>query len=88
MHPDKSAEPDGMSPGFYQKYWNVVGIDVIKLVTNFFETSVFEEGCTDINIVLVPKKKCPDAMTDLRPISVCHVVYKIASKVIETGYKR
>uniref|UniRef100_A0A803QB91 Zinc knuckle CX2CX4HX4C domain-containing protein n=1 Tax=Cannabis sativa TaxID=3483 RepID=A0A803QB91_CANSA len=27
MHPEKSLGPDGMTPGFYQKYWDVVGSD-------------------------------------------------------------
>lgn len=31
MHPDKSPGPDGMSPGFYQKYWSIVGSDIKKL---------------------------------------------------------
>lgn len=28
MHPDKSSGPDGMSPGFFQKYWYIVGDNV------------------------------------------------------------
>lgn len=23
IHPDKSSGPDGMSPGFYQRYWSI-----------------------------------------------------------------
>ena len=35
MHPDNSLGSDGMSPDFYQKYWNIVEKDVIELVTFF-----------------------------------------------------
>uniref|UniRef100_A0A803NZS4 Reverse transcriptase n=1 Tax=Cannabis sativa TaxID=3483 RepID=A0A803NZS4_CANSA len=30
MHPDKSPGPDGMTPGFFQKYRSVVGSDVVS----------------------------------------------------------
>lgn len=35
-HPDKSPGSDGFTPGFFQKYWEVVGDDVIQLVKDFF----------------------------------------------------
>ncbi|XP_074342149.1 uncharacterized protein LOC141679584 [Apium graveolens] len=39
----------------------------------------------DSNIALVPKKHNPTQMTKLRPISLCKVAYKIASKENEGG---
>lgn len=87
MHPDKSPGSDGMSPEFYQKYWDVVGGDVINLVKNFFESGVFDDKITFTNIVLIPKKQCPKSMSNLRPISLCNVTYKIVSKVITSRLK-
>ncbi|XP_060969488.1 uncharacterized protein LOC133036771 [Cannabis sativa] len=87
MHPDKSPGPDGMTPAFYQKCWSIVGSDVVKVVQKFFETGEFEEGCGDANIVLIPKKKNPEDMTQLRPIALCNVIYKIITKVLVNRMK-
>lgn len=38
MYPDKSPGPNGMTPGFYQKCWNIVKVEVISLVKHFFQT--------------------------------------------------
>lgn len=66
MHLDKASGPDGMSPGFYQRYWSIVSEDIIRLVKNFFSSGILEDQLTDTNIILIPKKKCPTFMSDLR----------------------
>ncbi|KAM6568954.1 hypothetical protein CsatB_016939 [Cannabis sativa] len=87
MHPDKSPGPDGMTPGFYQKCWSTVGTDIISLVQNFFVVGSFPRELNFTNIVLIPKKKHPESMSDLRPISLCNVLYKIISKVLANRFK-
>ena len=83
MNPDKAPGPDGMTPGFYQKYWNIVGEDIVKMVRDFFSSGVLKEELNYTNIVLIPKKKCPVVVGDLRPISLCNVLVKIVTKVID-----
>ncbi|XP_062075810.1 uncharacterized protein LOC133779929 [Humulus lupulus] len=87
MHPDKSPGPDGMTPGFYQKYWPIVGSDVVTLIQEFWLTESFDDKLAFTTIVLVPKKKRPLSMLDLRPISLCNVLYKILSKVLANRLK-
>uniref|UniRef100_A0A803QGE0 Reverse transcriptase domain-containing protein n=1 Tax=Cannabis sativa TaxID=3483 RepID=A0A803QGE0_CANSA len=88
MHPDKSPGPDGMSLGFYQKYWDIVGRDVVRLVREFMVTGMLPNGLNDTNLVLIPKKNTPCNMTELRPISLCNVVYKVLSKVLANRLKK
>lgn len=86
-NPDKSPGPDGMSPGFYKKYWKVVGTYLVQRTQQLFTTDKFDQSITDTNIVLVPKKQDPSYMTKLRPISLCNFTYKVVLKVLANRFK-
>lgn len=88
VHLDKSPGPDGMTPGFYQKHWSIVGPDVVNLVKDFFDTASIPQGLNETALVLISKKKCPTKMTELRPISLCKVLIKIITKVIVNRMKK
>lgn len=87
MHPDKSPGPDGMTPGFYQKFWKILSAYVVSVVKKFFETDVVDKELIDTNIALISKKRNPQFMTELRPISLSNVMYKIISKVLANRLK-
>ena len=82
MHPTKSPGPDGMSPNFYQKYWDLVGIDVINCVLNVLNVGILPSGLNETYICLIPKVKNPQKIIEFRPISLCNVLYKIIAKVL------
>ncbi|XP_050211703.1 uncharacterized protein LOC126661865 [Mercurialis annua] len=72
MHNDKSPGPDGFNPAFYKKFWGV---------------GVFEDGLNDTALVLIPKVSNLKYVSDLRPIALCNVAYKIISKILANRMK-
>jgi hypothetical protein len=54
--------------------------DIIRRVQHFFETGNMPAIINDTPIVFIPKKDDLEFLKDFRPISLCNVVYKIASK--------
>ncbi|KAK6120642.1 hypothetical protein DH2020_045617 [Rehmannia glutinosa] len=82
MHPFKLLGLDGMSPDFFQKFWHLIRSDVINFVFHVLNNQSFEHNINFTHIVLIPKTKNPDHITQFRPISLCNVIYKLASKVL------
>lgn len=78
----KAPGPDGMSAVFYKQYWHIVGEEVTREVLAVLNGAAIPERWNQTNVVLIPKVKDADCMKNLRPISLCNVVYKLVSKVV------
>jgi hypothetical protein len=65
-----------------------VGEDVTREVLAVLNRGVIPQGWNAANVVLIPKVKDPDCMKNLRPISLCNVVYKLVSKVVANRLRK
>ncbi|KAK2383934.1 hypothetical protein QL285_071338 [Trifolium repens] len=87
MHPDKAPGPDGFNPAFYQHFWSVCGDDIFEAAREWLDRGYFPSNLNDTNICLIPKCDNPTSMKELRPISLCNVLYKMVSKVLANRLK-
>jgi hypothetical protein len=83
----KAPGPDGMPALFYKKFWEITGKDVVREVKALLNGGDMPQGWNETVVVLIPKVPNPDKLKDLRPISLCNVIYKIALKVLSNRLK-
>ncbi|KAL0316166.1 UNVERIFIED_CONTAM: putative mitochondrial protein [Sesamum radiatum] len=79
MAPMKSPGPDGMPPLFF----NIFG----RRFKGMSFLLCYARSLNDTHIVLIPKCRKPESLSQCRPISLCNVLYKIASKSIANRIK-
>lgn len=87
MYPDKALGPDSMNPSFFQHFLNITGSHVTESCLDYLNNCYFPNDFNKTTIVLIPKVKKPERMSELRPISLCNVIYKVVAKVIANWLK-
>lgn len=74
---DKAPRPDGFLISFFQKYWDTISSDLVKLCNDFYFKRVNLERINWASIALIPKVASPDNPADFRPISLINLTLKI-----------
>ena len=87
MHPHTALGPDGLPPLFYQRFWSFTSNCVIQAALGFLNHGIVSPDFNDTHIVLIPKVPNPRKITDYKPISLCNMAYKIASKAVANRLK-
>jgi len=62
--------------------------DKVEEVLAVLNGNPMPETWNDTFIVFIPKVQNPDKVKDLQPISLCNVLYKLVSKVLDNRLKK
>ena len=73
---DRAPDLDGFAFEFLKIFWSTVENDVVKLVCDFFYSSIIPKGCNPCFITLIPKVQDSKLVKDFRPISLIGCPYK------------
>nr|GEX67474.1 hypothetical protein [Tanacetum cinerariifolium] len=87
MGNDKSPGPNGFTAAFFKDTWDIIGVDVIKAVKEFFTIGRLLKELNHTIIALIPKVNTPTCVTDYRPISCCNVLFMCISNIIANRLK-
>ena len=82
MAPSKAPGVDGFTVGFFQRHWYLLQEDIVLAILDFLNSGELPVGMNDTSITLIPNVRYPQFISQYRPISLCPVLYKIASKCI------
>lgn len=84
MFPTKSPGTDGFPAHFFQRHWDLCGTEVVSVVMRVLNG---EDDPDNTFVVLIPKVAVTEELGQFRPISLCNVIYRIASKVLANWLK-
>lgn len=73
---------DGFSLVFFQHFWALLGKEIFESWKSWLRDCSFPPELNNTTLVLIPKKNNVERMTDVRPIALCNVLYKILAKVL------
>jgi len=77
----------GLSALFFQKYWDIIGKDIIDYSLNILNNNGSPKDINHTYISLIPKISSPNFPSDFRPISLCNVILKIVTKTMANRIK-
>ena len=87
MKPDSAPGPDGFSANFYTSCWNIIKLDLLRMVRHSQTTCKIGGSTNSAFLTLIPKEKGASSFSRFRPISLCNLSYKIIAKIIANRLK-
>ncbi|CAN1319739.1 Transposon TX1 uncharacterized 149 kDa protein [Linum perenne] len=88
MDSAKSPGPDGLTQAFFQHFWSDFGDEIADQCIRWIDSGELPSEVHNTDIILIPKVDVPITMKDMRPISLCNVLYRIVSKALANRLRR
>ena len=83
----KAPGPDGIPALVPQKCWNIMGPTITQATLGFLKSGFILKELNNTFITLIPKCQSPEMVGDFRPINLCNIAYKVASKILANRLK-
>eukprot|EP00253_Pinus_taeda_P009325 PITA_09325 len=87
MEPDKAPGPDGFTIHFYRICWEIIKIDLFKMIRGVLRKEKVGGGIKSTFLALIPKETNPRSFDRYRLISLCNSSYKIVAKLLANRIK-
>ena len=87
MCPTKAPGPDGLQAVFFQKHWEAVKDGVLATCLYVLNEQGTIVPLNHTYVALIPKTAKPKKVIELRPISLCNVIYRLIAKAIANRLK-
>lgn len=84
---NKAPGPDGFTMEFFKASWEVIKLDLMRVVKEFETTSSLDWRMNCTSLKLIPKVAGSVSLHNFRPISFIGGVYKIVSKMLAERLK-
>ncbi|XP_070043632.1 uncharacterized protein [Nicotiana tomentosiformis] len=85
---DKAQDIDGFNAVFFKKAWDIINIQIIDAVKEFFSIGKLYKAINCTTVTLVPKVNKPTTVKEYRPIACCSILYKIISKILASRLQK
>ena len=77
LNKNKSPGPDGLTPEFYQKFWDYLKKPFIKMLDESYKYKQLPSSISNAILTLIHKKDEKELLKNYRPISLNNYDYKI-----------
>jgi hypothetical protein len=84
---ENALGPNGFTLAFFHHCWDVVKVEVLNTIKEFYEQEAFERSLNTTFVVLISRKVGASDVKDFRPICLLGSVYKIISKLLANRLK-